>query len=346
MMGLLWYSLALVASLAIGSVPRTELHIHWDGAVTTATLLEAARARDLSLPVIGKPTAEWEIRALLDLNVGFKAFDVINDILGGNRSTLALASERFVEAQAASGVAYTEVRYDPRRASYSDYANESLSLDEAVAAVQEGLERGMRRHPGVIVRQLLCAMRGRPAEDCEVVAELAARSRHAGVVGIDLAGDEWGTNNSQYVACFRDAKERLGLNTTVHVGETLPWPLRSSTLDDVLSAALEMKADRLGHGYAAAKNETALRLLRDRGVHLEACPTTAKGEGSLDAIAAYEAWNLSFSISRDDPCLGGAAERTMAAEEALVARDLGFDGDDLDRANAEARSHAFGLLHH
>ena len=338
-------TLGLLLTLRLATAQRAELHVHWDGAVTTKTLLDAAQLRNLSLPTIGKPTHEWEIALLIDANFGFKAFDVVNDILGGDAATLALASERFVDAQAANNVTYTEVRYDPARAARSSYANASISQDAAVAAVRAGLRRGMRAHPGVVAHQILCAMRGSSPEACGAVADLAARSRSdapGGVVGIDLAGDEWGTDNARYVDCFRRAKADLGLNTTVHVGETLPWPLRSSTLDDVVTAALDMRADRLGHGYAAAKNATALELLRDRGVHLEACPTTAKGEGSLDAIAAYKAHNLSFSINRDDPCIGCGDERTAAAEEAVVVAGLGFDAGDLDRADREARRHAFG----
>ena len=69
MLGLLWYSLALVPPLAVGSVPRTEVHIHWDGSVTMSTLLEAARARDLSLPVIGRREATRSGCSMMNLIV-------------------------------------------------------------------------------------------------------------------------------------------------------------------------------------------------------------------------------------------------------------------------------------
>ena len=97
-------ALGLLLTLRLATAQRAELHVHWDGAVTTKTLLEAAQLRNLSLPTIGKPTHEWEIALLIDANFGFKAFDVVNDILGGDAATLALASERFVDAQAANDV--------------------------------------------------------------------------------------------------------------------------------------------------------------------------------------------------------------------------------------------------
>ena len=81
---------------------------------------------------------------------------------------------------------------------------------------------GERLH--VEAHQLLCAMRGSPADACFALARLAASVRSGrlgGVVGLDLAGDEWHFNNSvgAVVECFRYAKEVLLLNTTVHAGE-------------------------------------------------------------------------------------------------------------------------------
>ena len=278
----------------------------------------------------------------------------MNNIIGGSTVALEVAAEAFVHSQAANNITYTEVRYDPVRAATSSYApNESLTEEEAVRSVQRGLVQGMRAYAGrVHVHQLLCAMRGKPASACLAVAELAARTRSAaagGVVGIDLAGDEWASNNSEYIACFRHAKEVLRLNTTVHVGETLPWPLGSKALKervraDVRSALVEMRVDRIGHGYAAASDPALLAHIAERRVHVEACPTTAKGEGSEGALRTYREATprLSFSISRDDPCLGCGSVRSFATDEQLTRSALGFTDEDIERARRQARAHAFG----
>lgn len=338
--------IAILATALLSSL-RAELHVHLDGSLSSATLLKAAQVRGLSLPIIGKPRWEWQIDVLLTANFGFKQFDVVNNIIGGSREALGLAAEAFVAMQARNNITYSEVRYDPVRAASSAYTNATLSLDDAVRSIQAGLRRGMRDHPHVVVHQLLCAMRDKPAAACRAIAELAARMRSeeaGGVVGIDLAGDEWAADNREYIACFRDAKDRLGLNTTVHVGETLPWPLHSDTQADVWSAVVQMRADRVGHGYAAASNDTILEAIRTRGVHIEACPTTAQGEGSEKAIGRYLRANVSFSVSRDDPCLGCHAPRSMDAEEQVTRVKLGFTDHDLARTYHAARAHAFGSL--
>ena len=153
-------------------------------------------------------------------------------------------------------------------------------------------------------------MRGSPGAACFDHARLAAATRSGelgGVVGIDLAGDEYHFNNSKghVVECFRYAKGELLLNTTVHAGE-MAGP------DDVRSAIEDMEADRVGQyanatfragtldhirltrpathacransathacrpprrssGYAATQDATVIELLRRTQTHLEACP--------------------------------------------------------------------------
>ena len=252
--------------LIVQALERTQLHVHLDGAVSAQTLFEIAQSRNLSLPLVGRPKSVRAVELLIAANVsyfsfarrrgsrnsrfsfqfGFKAFDVVNNIIGGDESALEAAAFAFVKTQADQNVTYVEVRYDPSRAARSSYVtgNVSISLEDAVHAIQRGLARGLELSPPVSAYQLLCAMRDQPAAKCFEVADLAARlhsNEPGGVVGMDLAGNEWTklTNTLEYVPCFRRAKE-LGLNTTVHVGETLPWPLHSQTAADVWIAAVEM----------------------------------------------------------------------------------------------------------
>ena len=281
----------------------------------------------------------------------------MNNIIGGNEAALEAAALAFVKTQSEQNVTYVEVRYDPERAARSSYVdgNASIPLESAVHAIQRGLARGQELKPPVAAYQLLCAMRDKPLSQCYSVAELASSLRSdepGGVVGMDLAGNEWTRHSktSQFVPCFRHAKFDLGLNTTIHVGETLPWPLRSHTEQDVWIAAVEMGVDRIGHGYAmslssATVNTTIADAVRSRGIHLEACPYTAEGEGSIKAIGVFRDLNFSFGINTDDPCIGcSSAPRSIAADEALLRNKLGFEDANFEAAYREARKHAFAKV--
>ena len=74
-----------------------------------------------------------------------------------------------------------------------------------------------------------------------------------GVVGIDLAGDEYNFNNSQnnVEGCFQYAKQELLLNTTVHAGES--YTDMSRTWHDIRSAVEVRSAglEALGRGHGS-----------------------------------------------------------------------------------------------
>ena len=252
---------------------RVQLHCHLDGSIPPDALLRIARRRNLVLPGLGGRVPEdvddiWT--ALRSMGAIWRWFDLVNEVIGCDEAALAEVARAFVGRMAEEGVAYAEVRWDPIRPSRSRLANTSISVEAAVHAVATGLRQGIAQHPGVEVHQLLCAMRGSPGAACFELARLAANMRTGepgGVVGIDLAGDEFHFNNSlnHVEACFRYAKRDLELNTTVHSGE-----MADDEYTDVSSAVQVMLADRIGHGYAAVQSPATLLMLMQRtDVHLE-----------------------------------------------------------------------------
>lgn len=313
--------------------------MHLDGSIDLEDLYAICRARQLQLPDgIGLPESAADVKRLLDLRPGWHRFDVVNDIIGGDVETIRRAAEAFVGFQAHSCVGYTEVRYDPVRLARSALANASVTEEAAVRAVQEGLAAGATKY-GVAAYQLLCAMRGQSPARCLQTAQLAAHMRSSdmgGVVGLDLAGDEITYPNGQYVECFRHAKRALKLNTTVHSGEFV-----ETTAAEVRSAVLEMEVDRVGHGYAAAKDEATMQLLKARKMHLEVCPKSSLMHGNLDSVQIFLAHGLSFGLNTDDPAsfLGNTS---AAEDEVIVKTKLGFTDADVSKAYAAALSVAFG----
>lgn len=324
---------------SIEHFPRVELHVHLDGSINATKLYQLLWARNLTLPGGARPPrSPAELESYLLSQVPWHRFDVVNDIIGGDVEVISRVAEAFVGFQASSGVGYTEVRYDPVRLARSALANASVTEEAAVRAVQQGLAAGAARH-GVVVHQILSAMRGKSPARCLETAALAARLRSqdmGGVVGLDLAGDEVHYPNGPYVECIRHAKVALGLNTTVHAGE-----FNETSSEEVRIAVLEMGVDRVGHGYDAARDAAVLALLRERRVHVEACPGSALRHGLLEALGAYKAERLNFGLNTDDP-VSFVVNTSAAEDEVLVKSHLGFTDADIRRAYASALSAAFG----
>eukprot|EP00427_Karlodinium_veneficum_P031348 CAMPEP_0169182926 /NCGR_PEP_ID=MMETSP1016-20121227/349_1 /TAXON_ID=342587 /ORGANISM="Karlodinium micrum, Strain CCMP2283" /LENGTH=352 /DNA_ID=CAMNT_0009258247 /DNA_START=67 /DNA_END=1125 /DNA_ORIENTATION=+ len=337
----------LLLSVLIASVDaksrRVELHVHLDGSIDAGELFTIAQRRGLHLKDERGPinsSAELE-EYLLDIQPPWHRFDVINDIIGGDVKTIRKVAEDFVAHQARSGVVYTEVRYDPVRLAHSSLAETNITESEAVEAVRDGLAAGAEKY-SLHVYQILCAMRGSSADACFKTAALAAKMRSSqmgGVVGLDLAGDETSYPNDAYIKCFKHAKHVLGLNTTVHAGE-----FKGVSPDEIRSAIVEMGADRIGHGYAAAADSAIIKLLQQSQVHVEACPASAQRHGLLQSVTAFRTNRLNFGLNTDDPS-HFFGNTTLAKVESLVTSVLGFNNDDIEKAYSAALSATFGPLH-
>ena len=227
------------------SLPKVSLHDHLDGGLRPATIIELAEAVGHTLPSTD-PVAlgEW-FRESADsgsLVRYLETFDHTVAVMQTKEGLFRVAKE-FVEDLADDGVVYGEVRWAPEQ-----HLQKGLSLDEAVEAVQEGLEAGVdavaESGREIQVGQLITAMRH--ADRGQEIAELAVRHRNKGAVGFDIAGAEDGFLPSR----FKDAFTYLAQHNfpaTVHAGE-------AAGLESIQSALVDGRALRLGHGVRIAED--------------------------------------------------------------------------------------------
>ena len=178
-----------------------------------------------------------------------------------------LASEKsFTEAvkdvmktAAQEHVVYLEIRFAPMLS-----VTENLTANKIIEASIKGLKEGENLY-GVKGNLILCGMRHQPVESNTKLAEIAADYHGYGVCALDLAGDEAAFPVKQQAEMFRKAKE-LGIPFTIHAGEC------GSTQS--IWDAIELGASRIGHGIAAAKDETLMRYCADHKIPFEMCPVS------------------------------------------------------------------------
>lgn len=293
----------------IRSLPKVSLHDHLDGSLRPATLIELAGQIGHQLPS-SQPDELAEIFRTNansgDLVKYLEAFAHTTAVMQSAENLRRVARE-YVEDLAADGVVYSEVRWAPEQ-----HTAGGLTLDEAVEAVQAGLEEGVEsvaEHDGLIaVGQLVSAMR--QADNSEEIVELALRHREAGVVGFDIAGPEAGFPASRFTGAFTRLAEQM-LPATVHAGE-------ADGVESIRDALVHGRAQRLGHGIRIAEDihiaenaqESAegteedsaslievelgsvARWVRDRQIHLETSPTSNLQTGAVSALTADPAAQL------------------------------------------------------
>ncbi|WP_316249070.1 adenosine deaminase family protein [Brachybacterium sp. Z12] len=213
----------------------------------------------------------------------------------------------------ADGVVYAETRWAPHQ-----HTGAGLSLDQAVQAVQDGLEEGVAAAEAagrrIVVGQLLCYLRHLdPTDD---LVEIALARRDTGVLGLDLAGPEDGFPASRFRTQFETARA-AGLRVTIHAGEA-DGPAS-------IADALDCGAERIGHGVRLLEDVTgdqlgpvAQRVHRDQ-ICLEVCPSSNLQTGIADDITAHPVGPLhrhgfAVALSSDNRLMS----RTRTSREMLL----------------------------
>ncbi len=344
---------AVLDGVSIRSLPKVSLHDHLDGGLRPATIIELGSAIGLDLPetdaeALGGWIAAQSVSG--SLAAYLKTFDLTTAVTQ-TRDALTRVAREFVEDLAADGVIYGEVRWAPEQ-----HLTAGLSLDDAVAAVQEGIEEGEdaaeRQGRDIRVGQLITAMR--QGDRSLEVAELAVRWRTRGAVGFDLAGPEDGFPPSRHRVAF-DYLASEFFPTTVHAGE-------GAGLDSIRSALIDGRALRLGHGVRIAEDleivsregEEVLvqfgdlaRWVRDREIPLELSPSSNLHTGAVERWGVTLEdhpfdllYQLGFSVTVN------ADNRTMSRtsltrELALLSETFEYGLDDIEAFQLNAAAAAF-----
>jgi len=142
------------------ALPKISLHDHLDGGLRPQTLIELADELGLEVPAAdAEALGAWftEQSNSGSLVEYLETFDLTTAVMQ-TRAGLSRIAREFVQDLAADGVIYGEIRWAPEQ-----HLTRGLSLDDAVEAVQAGIEQGIDdvRHQGRSIRagQLVTAMR-------------------------------------------------------------------------------------------------------------------------------------------------------------------------------------------
>ncbi|MBM3270314.1 MAG: adenosine deaminase [Candidatus Sericytochromatia bacterium] len=318
-------------------LPKTDLHLHLDGAARPDTL------RDLALQA-GIPPEKIEPH----LRVGSPGslaeylahFDFVLPLMQTRKALSRIAYE-IVEDASQRNVAYVEIRFCPLL-----LLDGGLSGEEAVNAVVEGVRAAEEDLGGILGRLILCGLQGMDGDAATRVVDLALAFQLSGVVGVDVAGDEAGKFNlAPFERPFARARD-AGLRITCHAGENGP-------ADHVIQAMERLGAQRIGHGTAILGDPRAVALARERNVGIECCPTSNYQTGAIRSLAEHPiremlAAGLSCTINTDNPMFSetdierewnlAIDEMKLTADECSLVLANGFSQMFLEDAPAPVRN--------
>jgi len=294
--------------------PKAELHLHLEGSIEAETLRELAP--ELSPEEI---QAHYEFDSFLAF---LRCFERITRQLRRPQD-YALAARRLLERLERDKVRYAEITHS---------AGIVLWRGQDPEAVFEAI-REAARGSAVEVRWILDAVRQFGVEHAAQVAELAAAHAGEGVVAFGIGGDEARGPARDFAEVYRMARSR-GLRLTAHAGET-GGP-------DSIWAALEIGADRIGHGIRAIEDPVLVRHLANRQIPLEICLNSNLATGAVPSLEQHPVRRLfeagvPITLNTDDPALF----RTTLSQEFELAAALGFSESELKEIARNGFRHAF-----
>ncbi len=300
--------------------PKIELHVHLEGTVRPATLLEIARRNDYPLPA---DTEEGlaELYDFRDFAHFIEIWILTTNALRTEEDFRQVVVDYAAEA-ASHGAVYLEAIFSP-----AERVERGIGWDEIFSGYCDGAQEARELH-GVEVRLTPDIHRGSPLDGAEQVVRYSGKYRDRGVVGVGLGGLEAQYPPEPYEPVFVLARE-LGLASVPHAGEVAgPASVRG--------ALEELGADRVRHGIRAAEDPGLLREIADRRIVLDVCPVSNLRTRAVWSLADHPlpqllAAGARCSISTDDPAMFG----TDLSVDYDAAASLGLDPREAYEAGLE-----------
>jgi len=270
------------------SIPKAELHLHLEGAISPATVVELKRRH-------GGNSSIEEVHRLYRSEgfAGFlMAFKEITSLLR-TAEDYELITYRLMEKLKAENVLHAEV-----------YVSVGVCLwrKQNFDSIFEGLERGRQRGErdfGISLLWIFDAVRQFGAEAAMEVFQLAVKYRDRHVVAVGIGGDE----QKGPAELFRDAygyAATNGLRLTAHAGENAG--------PESVWGALNLQAERIGHALTAIQDPELVEELATRQIPVEVCLTSNVRTGCCASLSEHPVRDyfdrgVMVTLNSDDPAM-------------------------------------------
>lgn len=314
----------------IRRLPKAELHLHLEGTILPATLVELSTHQD-AVPLTLEQAEK--LYQFTDFSGFMEAFKAVTRLLSGP-DAYELAAWRMMQQLAEQGVVHAEV-YISVGVVYLWRNNDPHCFEPMFAGLERARERAAREL-GLSLYWIFDAVRHFTVGEAAVVFRKAEemRPQYPSIVGIGLGGDERRTGSEPFRAAYAQAA-RSGLRLTNHAGET--------TGPEAIREALSIGSERIGHALSAIRDLELVEELRARQIPLELNPTSNVRTGVCGSfrehpLRQYFDAGLLVTLNSDDPAFFGS---DIESEYLLAHTEQGFTLEELRRVAANSIQASF-----
>ncbi|MRX44402.1 adenosine deaminase [Agromyces sp. Q22] len=306
--------------------PVAELHLHLEGTLEPAFIIETASKHGIELP--------WRSLEHLEAQYDFTDLQSFLDLLYVNLEVLrdeddfAEVTRRYLVRAAAAGVRHAEIFFDVQA-----HTRRGIPAETVVRGIRSALDRSVADH-GMTTKLIMSFWRDLPAEDA-----MGALTHVLGaglpIDGIGLDSAEVGYPPSLFVEVYRMARD-AGLHVVAHAGEEGPAEYVWEALD-------LLHVERVDHGIRSLEDpELVERLVRER-VPLTVCPLSNVRLRTVETMAEHPLprmleLGLLVSLNSDDPAyFGGYLDANFDA----VVAEFGLDARAVEQLARNSIDSAF-----
>ena len=312
-------------------IPKTEIHIHLEGAIRTQTIIDVAKASSLKLPSYEASELDKHVKVyeqMQSLEAVLNAFGIFQNSITSPEVVERIAWELF-EDSAKQNIKLFEVRFSPDWA----FHGHNLNWD----ACLEGLLRAKARAEqefDMAIGYIAITSRGMGAESCVKTVDWAIRQREH-IVAVDLADGEKLYPMQDFIKPILKAKD-AGLKVTIHSGEDTPASYVMETIKN-------FKPDRIGHGIHSIEDMRAVDMLKEHNLTLEVNPWSNYLTNGVRTIAEHPLKKLfdlgvKVTINSDDP---EVLETNLNNEYRIAHEVLGMSLEEIAACNRFAYEASF-----
>jgi aminodeoxyfutalosine deaminase len=292
-------------------LPKAELHLHLEGSIEPSTLLELRRRH-------GERVTQSEVDALYryeDFPGFLQAFKNITEHLR-TPEDYELITYRLMQRLKEENVLHAEVNVS---------VGVCLWRKQNFAAIFEGLDRGRacgERDFGISLLWIFDSVRQFGPEAAHKVFELAVQYHDRNVVAVGIGGDEQKAPPELFRDAYTWAADH-GMRLTAHAGENGP--------PESVWGALNLRAERIGHGLTAFHDPDLVEELAQRQIPVEICLTSNLRTGLCPALSEHPAKSyfdhgLMVTLNSDDPAMFAT---TLAREYQIAQQTFSFTDEHL-----------------
>ncbi|MDE0271382.1 MAG: adenosine deaminase [Gammaproteobacteria bacterium] len=299
----------------IQGLPKAELHLHIEGSLEPAMMLDLAGRNGVELPYadIAEVQAAYQFSNLQDFL----------DLYYAGMGVLRTASDFFALADAcfrrvgADNVTHLECFVDPQA-----HLGRGVRFQDLMRGLNEAVRQAAGR--GLRVSLILCFLRHLSEREAFKTLEDAA-PYHRDFIGVGLDSSELGHPPRKFRHVFAAARD-LGFKLTAHAGEVGPAAYIWEALD-------VLGVERIDHGNRALEDDALVARLRRDQVPLTLCPLSNLKLRVVPDLQAHPLkrmldLGLLVAVNSDDPAYFGGyvndnfvrvAEALNLGESELVA---------------------------